>query len=611
MSAKRLSVIALACAGSVLAGCGGSEKATAPTATAPVALGVGQALLVDSGQTTAQLTLTTGGQYMIAVVNTTPSTASIESFTLAGEGPSGTVAPSAHAPAEPVPSVSTQAVRFRPHAPIGRGPQPLDAHLIMLEHDRALVHQLIARRGNPITSARDQARRASLRAAAAVAPAAKGVTLGARSIGAPGVISSTVGDSSRVYIRQSLTGSCADVDTVTARTVYVSQKLRILEDIASPYAGQLDSFYVDTLAPEYDATTYGEVATNFGDPLLIDDSLSSAGRVTVLFSPVLNTILQGVAGFVNPCDFFPTNSAPASSDTAVRSNQTEIFYAFVPDSGWPPQYWTLFIRSVAAHETKHVASFAQHLYDNAPNFEELWLEEATAQASAEIWMRHYTPSQWKGNNDFAVSLGCELITGSCGAVDPLDLSQSHFVWLYNFLTSLESESIIGGTTEAKYGGAWSFARWAADQYASSEPAFFKAIIDDPVNTGLPNVAAHTGASIGTMLVDFYLATASNDYASNFAAQRVLTTLPSWNQRDIYAELHADIPSYFAVPYPLVPRTASSGSLDVSVSGIQGGGASVILLTATASGTQTLTLESGTGGALAAGAGLRLGVIRVE
>jgi hypothetical protein len=331
----------------------------------------------------------------------------------------------------------------------------------------------------------------------------------------------------------------------------------------------------------------------------------------VLFSPVLNTILQGVAGFVNPCDFFPNNSAPASSDTAIRSNETEIFYAFVPDSGWPPQYWTLFIRSVAAHESKHVASFAQHLLDNAASFEELWLEEATAQASAEIWMRQFTPARWKGNNDFAVSLGCELIANSCGGVDPLDLSQSHFVWLYQFLTALESESVIGGTTEAKYGGAWSFARWAADQYGASEPSFFKAIIDDPVNTGLANMAARTGQSPGTMLLDFYLATAANDYTAGFTPANRLLTLPSWDQRDIYAQLNAGIPSYFTVPYPLVPRVVASGTLNTTVLGIEGGGASIFNLSAVAAGTQTLALESGTGGALAAGSAFRMGILRVQ
>jgi hypothetical protein len=621
--AMRVSTGALSVAVAVAVGCGGSDKATAPTHGA-IALSVGQALLLDSGRVATTLSLAAGAQYMIAVVNTTPSGTAAADFTLAGTGPDSAAASPAGAsrpilPSAPPAPTQGNAIRFRvPPGAHHLGAGTPDPHLSMLEHDRELVHRLIARRGNPITSARDQAGRALRRAAvramtrspgAGLGPATAPVrgTTGAR---VPGRISATVGDTSLVFVRNNIMGSCGDADTVMARTAYASRWLLVLEDVQSAYANQLDTFYTNTLAPEYDAKTYGEVTANFGDPLLIDDSLSSAGRVTVLFSPVLNTELQGVAGFVNPCDFFANNDAPATSDTAIRSNETEIFYGFVPDSGWPPQYWTLFIRSVAAHESKHIASFAQHFLDNAQNFEELWLEEATAQASAEIWIRQFAPEHWKGNNDFQASLGCELIPNSCGRIVPLDLSQSHFVWLYEFLSNVESESVIGPTTEAKYGGAWSFARWAADQSATTEAAFFKAIVDDPVHTGLANLAARTGQSPGTMMLDFYLAMATNDYGAGFAPASRLLTVPSWDQRDIYSRLNGGIPSFFTRPYPLVPRAVDSGTFSTTVLGLKGGGASIFQLNAVGSGSETITIETGAGGALPAGNAFRLGVVRV-
>ncbi len=594
-----IAVVAAACSGS---------KSAGPKQTVATSLAVGQSIVLpDSGQISTHLTVNAGEQYMIAVVNTANASAYSENFVLHGTGTAAAasavrIAPltATRAPLGP----RAASAQFHPHLGTAGA---IDPHLAMLEHDRTLVRNLIAKRGNPIASF--SARRAArIRAGGAAAlraggPIAAGTT--------PGVISDTVGTTSRVFIRNNISGSCASVDTVTARTVYASSKLLVLEDVASAYAHQLDAFYVDTLAPEYDAKTYPEVVANFGDPLLVDTLLTRKGRVTVLFSPVLNTVLKGVAGFVNPCDFFPTNSAPPTSDTAVRSNETEIFYAFVPDSGWPPVDWKRFIRSVSAHETKHVASFAQHLVDSAASFEESWLEEATAQASAEIWMRQFTGEHWKGNNGYSVSVGCELSTSICPATIPFDLSQSHFVWLYEFLSRLETESVLGPSTEAKYGGSWSFARWATDQYGASEGTFLKAIIDDRTNTGLANLSAHTGRPIAEMLLDFYLASASNHDTAGFVPQDAALTLPSWDERDIYAQLNMVIPRFFALPYPLVPRPISSGAFDIAVSGIRGGGASVFLLSTSGSGSQHIALNGSNGLSVAPSTALRLGIVRVR
>ena len=79
-----------------------------------------------------------------------------------------------------------------------------------------------------------------------------------------------MGATNKIFIRNTLSGSCGAVDTVTARTAFKSNKLIVLEDNATPGAGTFDAFYSTVFAPEYDSVTYGEVSTNFGDPLLID-----------------------------------------------------------------------------------------------------------------------------------------------------------------------------------------------------------------------------------------------------------------------------------------------------------------------------------------------------
>ena len=152
-----------------------------------------------------------------------------------------------------------------------------------------------------------------------------------------------------------------------------------------------------------------------------DSKLSNIGKVTVVITPRLNAD-SGIAAFVNPCDWL----------NETGSNLTETIYNWVADSvnGYPLSLWEKFIRPTLAHESKHVASFAQR-YSDGGVFETVWLEEGTAQMSSEIWMRNFDQTAWKSSADFDATLGCEFVTTNpCYGVNKPAGLFNHLEFLY-------------------------------------------------------------------------------------------------------------------------------------------------------------------------------------
>jgi len=299
----------LALAMMVLVAC--DRDGTEPPLAARLELGQS---LADSAGAMRTIELVPDAAYMIAVVNTSATEAGETGFALHGElGPGGVAGPPA-----PVP----------------------DLHVQLLDRDRRLFRRLRAPSG--ITAARR-------RAAALLADVAPS---------GPSPISLHVGDVNTLTIRDIRSDTdCTDGTAVQARTVYVSNKLVILEDVTAPLAGEEDDFFRQ-MGEEYDALTYPEVVENFGDPLALLPGYAPIGRVVVLLSPILNQYFGGVAGFVSGCDFYPRSEAPIG-------NQQLIFYDFVATGPDDRASWEAFIRSVAAHETKHLASYATRFTNGA------------------------------------------------------------------------------------------------------------------------------------------------------------------------------------------------------------------------------------------------------
>jgi len=337
---------------------------------------------------------------------------------------------------------------------------------------------------------------------------------------------------------------CSDYRTIQARVVYTGPHSIILEDVQAPAAGWMDDYY-RSVGTEFDQTTYNIITNNFGDPMAMDQSLGAPGRVTMVFTPVVNEM--GPTGFVVSCDFYP-------SDVVPSSNQREMFYAVVPTTttyGWngqfTPDVWKHIIRGTIAHETKHIASMAEHFARQAPQQEESWLEEGTAMHAMELWSRTVTQMKWKGGNNYSSALYCDVRpTWSSCAGQPYTMFD-HFVYLHDFLTPSEQHTPLGSTGPSDasfYGSVWWLVRWAVDQYAADEGAFFRALTQEPALTGVANLSARTGKSWSDLLRDWSLATLTSYEMPAFTPHDARLTTPTWQLRSVFDGMATDFPTAF-------------------------------------------------------------------
>ena len=537
------------------------------------------------------------GIYLLTISNGGTSASSTTGFSFMVD--TGSVAaPAVVASAARIPLFSRSAA---PAVPMGAAPPgvlriDMDSvrraamvHRNLLERSRNLVSTL----GSPLPALRRAAR---MRANADI------VALG-----------STVPDTgTRVFVRVPRIDSpefCGDYRTVEARVVYTGTRSIILEDVEAPLAGWMDADY-RRVGAEFDKTTYNVIANNFGDPLAMDQSLGGPGRITMLFTPAVNAM--GPTGFVVSCDFYPPTSVPSS-------NQREMFYAVVPTSGatgfngeFTRDVWRHIIRGTIAHETKHIASFAEHLARQAPQMEESWLEEGTAMVAMELWARTVTTMQWKIASSYHTALYCDVrpTWASCNG-QPYTMFD-HFVYLHDFLTPSEQHTPLGSTNPSDasfYGSVWWLTRWAIDQYATDEGAFLRALTQETSLTGVANLSARTGRSWPDLLRDWSLATLTTYESPAFTPHDARLTTPSWLLRDVFDGMAADFPNDFSANEMLTWHINACTSSPTVIHAMPPGGISFYYLDTCDGWKNFFRFQSDAGGSPSSA--LSIGVVRIQ
>lgn len=538
---------------------------------------------------------TTGtARYMVAVVNTSDVASASSAFELRGTG-TGAMAGQMSAMKNPQAFGSMTSGMVSSSSPSSM----INASLLPGLRTESLVAQQAmaaeSRHDDQLEAQRTvAARTGSATTQWSAARAAKVNRLGVAM--ASSAASLNVGD---VVTMKALYNSCSAGRDVQARVVYSGSRAVVLEDVAAPRARTMDADY-RAIGEEFDRVQYPLLRDNIGDPLAMNGAMNGDGRVTMLFTRFVNDSVAGTAGYVSACNFYPKS-------TFAASNENEVFYARVATATETPADWRRAMRSTVIHEGKHLASFAERLASNTP-FEESWLEESTARIAEELYSRTFTSGgSWKGNTGFATTVRCEVY--QCD--DRPLMMWKHFSMLHQYLRGVDTLSPLGASTNNDvtfYASGWSLVRWAADQYATSEGAWLKALVKGGAQTGLANLAQRTGRPAGELLADWALANAVDDVAG-FTPARKQLTFPSWNVADVWSGLAGTYPGAFSAA-PLRARAMSFGSFTLPVQQLRAFSSSYFSFEGAQAGGQLIELR-GEGGAVTAPAGLRVAVVRVE
>ena len=571
---------------STIAGTGTKQQTLTDATTRPLA--VGASFMATVGNNAACNALPASGTYVVSVFNATTELGDSASFSLNG-APGGVLA-SIAAPGDAL----RKNILLAPHVTrrVSIDPAIRSArheHLRHLEADAALFRRL--------GPSRSDVRSSRTAAPGSIARSATPLTVGA----------TTTMNFNYPFC------TTKNSPVITARVAYVGPKTIVLEDNASPLAGKIDADLIG-LAQEFETVSY-PLLLNFGNPLAWDDSTDHNGRIIMLFSPKVNTLGGGnVLGFVQLCDLFD----PSVDPQVNASNKAELFYArTVTDtsatstslSGRPQ--WKRQMPATLIHESKHITANAERFADPRPAVdEEVWLEEATAQVASELYGRAIHGNGWRTNSTYAGTLDCEVRPGTpaCGA--GTFVMGNHFLFLADFLQSIESKTILSGTDDNDiYGSSWLFVRWLTDTYATAtEGEFLRGIVKSVTTAGVVNVTTPSGKTWAELLSQFTLMLAADDLA-NVALPDIEQ---SWNLPGVFAGYNGDIQN----PPPAAPlsmRQAAFGTAFQATSALKGGGAMILKITGTpgAAGTQLLDLRALSGDPLPAASKLGIAVLRIQ
>lgn len=583
----------------------------------PRTLAVGQhMLLTSSADVMCNEFSSTGGTYLVTAFNASTSSASRVSFQLLGASMSGSSVQAAMAPSSALaqPGPTRASLQALDRDQFARG------HLAVLQDNERLgLRQGVIRQAL-------QTRRARARAGADMGTVARSAFPGA-ALQAPPVAPPNVGDKQWIRMRRDF-ASASIFDSVRVRVVYVGPKLIIVEDTTNEMAGSMDTDF-QNVGTEFDRDMWGFLSS-FGDPLVVDSLTDNNARVVAVFSKRVNeyTINGGgsLLGFVTLCDFYPRTD-PNPQNACPTSNEGEYFYAIVPNpNGVRGKYsldlWKRYARGTMIHELKHVVMFAQRIYLDADFTEETWLEEATAQMATELWARKIY-GNFVPRSDIGWSQGprCDYAAASASCGDPVEAILHPFQFLYSHYNANESKTFLNSSDLVIYGSAWSFARWVTDLYdAGNEGNFLRSLVQQKDDRGVTNILNRTGRPWAELVGMFSMASTADNYPGGTITDARLR-LPSWNTRDVFAGMSANLvfrnqdgstTPAFPRSWPMNVRAATYGTFsDVlrTVTNLPGSGWVAWELSGNQTAPQVLALRALNGTLAPAGVGMV--VLRVQ
>ncbi|HKP76018.1 MAG TPA: Ig-like domain-containing protein [Longimicrobiaceae bacterium] len=394
--------------------------------------------------------------------------------------------------------------------------------------------------------------------------------------------------------------SCSTFDNRVGRVVAVGTRIIVMADTMNP-AGGLSAADYQAVADSFDTFVYPTVTANFGAPADID---GNGGRVIAFYTRAVNELTPPasssfIGGFFFSRDLYTATECPTS-------NLGEMFYMLAADTsgvvnGNKRSVEFILDHTVGtlAHEFEHLINASRRLYVNsAPDFEEPWLDEGLAHISEELVFF----------NRAGLAPGANVDAGDLGSSVVLDAfftyEEPNFGRLRQWLLAPHGSGPFQLDTDlATRGASYAFLRYAADRKGGTQSATWNALVNS-TTTGLPNLQNVLGTDPLPWYRDFAAAMYIDDAAGS---PPTVYTQPSWNFRNLYANLDYDGGPACTCAYELAVRNPSNGVGDTFT--LANGGAAAYLRMGVSSGAfaGVTVLSSG----VPPGSTVRVAVVRRE
>jgi len=519
-----------------------------------------------------------GAQYFVVLANTSTDPASSQSYTLVGNGVSGSIADLIP------PDQSSLSLN-----PFGGASRAAPAR------DESFEARLRSRERAVLTSQIPAARAwLAQRKAAASSTSIGSYSITRRDGAVPAGVK--VGDTVTVNVNG--TDACTNPDMRGARVVAIGTHAIVLSDTSNPPGGFSDADF-QRYATRFDTLVYPLDTDAFGTPSDIDQN----GHVVLVFTTAVNELTPPnadsfVGGFTFARDLFPkvgTTRLPS----CASSNEGEYFYLLAPD----PQgtinsnirttgFVDTMTTAVIAHEFQHLINSSRRIYvNNANDFEDTWLDEGLAHIAEELLFYREAGIGPKNNIDTPTIRATEQRRTAFN----LDMSGNAGRYRSYLQKPSSNSPYADNDSLPTRGGAWDLLRYLADQKSTTGDKVFYQLVNS-TTAGIANVEQVFGSTFPDDVRDWNVSHAVDDVAPVPAE----LTQPSWNWHSIYAAL------YPTSPYPLKYTAMTDGA---SYSGtVIGGGAAYYKVSVPANGSATVTLG---GQSASAGSHLQFVVVRTQ
>ncbi|WP_420126620.1 Ig-like domain-containing protein [Longimicrobium sp.] len=388
---------------------------------------------------------------------------------------------------------------------------------------------------------------------------------------------------STLTLNTSTDSPCDVADNRTGRVVAVSQRAVVVADVNNPANGLTTADY-EHVAATFDTLVYPINVANFGAPGDVDLN----GRSIIFYTRAVNELTPAnvdyvVGGFFYVRDLFPRQPNGVAPFICQTSNQAEIFYMLAADptgvvNGNQRSTADVLESTIATvgHEFQHLINASRRLYVlETDNFDEdVYLNEGLSHIAEELLFYHRAQRAPRQN------LGNSILATGTASRDAFVLFGSQNETRYaEYLENPETNSPYEDSDDLGVrGAAWAFLRYAADQRAGDDAAFWMALVNNEV-TGLDNLQEVLGKDPIPVFRDFAVSVYTDDAVPGIPA---LFTQPSWNHRSLFQNVSGG--------FPLRVRPLTSG-VPVNVT-LTAGGASYLRAGVAAGRRGSLQLTAG-------------------